>query len=69
MADFSIVAPGLRCANEAGRKDNSHFFAGTEAAAAKAECATFLVRLETGRPEISLSGTCLAPEKFGSFLT
>src|SRR5260370_2233407 len=69
MADFSIVASGRRCANEAGRKDNSHFFAGTDAAAAKAERATFLVRLEMGKPEISVSGTCLAPEKFGSFFT
>ena len=69
MADFSIVASARRCTNEAGRKDNSHFFAGKEAAAAKAECATFLVRLETGRPEISLSGTFLAPGKRGSLFT
>jgi hypothetical protein len=40
-----------------------------EAAAAKAARATFLVRLETGRLEMSLRGTSLAPGTPGSFFT
>src|SRR6266446_6654410 len=47
MANFLIVASEWRCTNEAGRKVNSQFFAGTDAAAAKAERATFRVRLES----------------------
>src|SRR5260370_2307505 len=69
MADVLIVASAGRGRNEAGRKDNSQRLAGAEAAAARAARATFLVRLEIGRLEISLSVTWLAPGKRGRLFT
>src|SRR5439155_26760765 len=61
MADFLIVAPAECARNEAGRKDNSQRSAVEEAAAARAARATFLVKLETGRLEMSFNGTCFEP--------
>src|SRR6266446_4438753 len=61
MVDFSIVASAGRGRNEAGRKDNSQRSAAAETAAARAARAAFLVKLETGRLEISFSGICLEP--------
>src|SRR5438132_7273215 len=61
MADFLIVTSAGRGRNEAGRKDNSQRSAVDETAAARAVRATFLVKLETGRLEMSFSGTCFAP--------
>src|SRR5260370_9269934 len=57
MANPLIVAPVARGRNEAGRKDNSQLGFGAEAAAASAARATLRVRLDTGRPEISASGS------------
>ena len=67
MADFFIVALEERSRNEAGRKDNSQRAAAAETAAARAARATFLVKLDTGRLEMSFSGTSLAPWSKGSF--
>src|SRR6266478_2754149 len=67
MPDFFIVAPAGFGRNEAGRKYNSQLLA--EATAARAAWATFLVRLETGRLEMSVSGTRFAPETRGRFFT
>src|SRR5260370_6376761 len=69
MADFFILACGVYGGNEAGRKDNSHCVFGTEAAAASAARATLCVRLDTGRTEISVSGTSSEPLIRGSLFT
>ena len=61
MADFLIVASAGRGRNESGRKDNSQRSAVEETAAARAARATFLVKLDTGRLEMSFNGTCFAP--------
>src|SRR6266567_3847916 len=63
-----IVASAGYGRNEAERKDNSQRSAGAETAAARAARAAFRVRLETGKLEMSASGTWLAPEMSGSFL-
>src|SRR5256885_12474965 len=66
MADFLIVASAGRGRNESGRKDNSQRSAVEETAAARAARATFLVKLETGRLEMSFNGTSLAPFREGA---
>src|SRR5260370_1598003 len=69
MANLLIVTPAARGRNEAGRKDNSQLALGAEAAAASAARATLRVRLDTGRPEISASGTSSEPLIRGSLFT
>src|SRR5260370_223189 len=50
-------------------KNTRQRLGGGEGGAARAGRATFLVRLEIGRLEISLSGSCPAPGKRGRLFT